>query len=537
MLICRQEAYLVRRVFENRRSVVICLVLGALFAAAYGQWPLYSSNQHTYFLRGIARAEGGALQNDWLVGCKDNVPLFSAYVFVVVKWLSPLVFYFVHAFLVTVYAVCLIWLIGRALHISVFDPALLISVVLLTVVHSDLAVTLLNKVDLPLMRLVARLFQSMSEGVAGQPMLRHFHQPSAFGVFLLGSFCGFLAGRRRLAVVLAGIAVWWHAIYLLPAILLIPVYAIVEWRERGRISGLLTGLVGLFVLFPVVLYAWVNFHPTSPAAFAEANRILVHERFPHHADPATWFGLSTVFQIALVIAGLVIIRKDRSFLMLFAYLFAVASTLTVVQILTESDALAMLLPWRLFVLLVPVSASLALAFIVRWILARLPWTLARRRGTTLVCLGLMALLGAAGILTTVVGTRAPRYPADLVAYVSERCNRDHTYLVPIEWEWFRLATGCPVFVDLKSHPYKDTEVIEWHRRIKAARSFYAASNPTEQARLLAGIAQGWGVTHLVTSGATGSAEIPGCVLEAEGSDWTVCRITPEARASTRQGQP
>ena len=37
---------------------------------------------------------------------------------------------------------------------------------------------------------------------------------------------------------------------------------------------------------------------------------------------------------------------------------------------------------------------------------------------------------------------------------------------------FRLATGQPVFIDLKSIPYRDTEIVEWYRRLKLVNDFY-----------------------------------------------------------------
>jgi hypothetical protein len=42
------------------------------------------------------------------------------------------------------------------------------------------------------------------------------------------------------------------------------------------------------------------------------------------------------------------------------------------------------------------------------------------------------------------------------------------YLVPLDFEQFRIKSGRPIFVDWKSHPFKDIEVIEWRRRIEIA---------------------------------------------------------------------
>jgi hypothetical protein len=42
------------------------------------------------------------------------------------------------------------------------------------------------------------------------------------------------------------------------------------------------------------------------------------------------------------------------------------------------------------------------------------------------------------------------------------------YLVPLDFEQFRIKSGRPIFVDGKSHPFKDIEVTEWRRRIEVA---------------------------------------------------------------------
>jgi len=46
------------------------------------------------------------------------------------------------------------------------------------------------------------------------------------------------------------------------------------------------------------------------------------------------------------------------------------------------------------------------------------------------------------------------------------------YLTPVKMQDFRLVTGAPVFIDFKSIPYLDLEVIEWFRRVQLADRFY-----------------------------------------------------------------
>ncbi|WP_371357160.1 DUF6798 domain-containing protein, partial [Hydrocoleum sp. CS-953] len=63
----------------------------------------------------------------------------------------------------------------------------------------------------------------------------------------------------------------------------------------------------------------------------------------------------------------------------------------------------------------------------------------------------------------------------IMEYVKENKQPDDTYLVPIasgKFVDFRIATGAPILINLKSHPYKDIEVIEWHNRLLMAQQFY-----------------------------------------------------------------
>jgi di/tricarboxylate transporter len=52
----------------------------AMFYGAYTQPPLFSGNQNTYFLKGIADSGFGFLSGDWLANQTDPVPVFSALV-------------------------------------------------------------------------------------------------------------------------------------------------------------------------------------------------------------------------------------------------------------------------------------------------------------------------------------------------------------------------------------------------------------------------------------------------------------------------
>jgi hypothetical protein len=79
--------------------VAACL----LFAGANYQWPLFSSNQNTYFLSGLAHAGFGHLSSDWLAQQTDPVPVFSALVSLVHGLGGHWMFYVLHGLLAAIY--------------------------------------------------------------------------------------------------------------------------------------------------------------------------------------------------------------------------------------------------------------------------------------------------------------------------------------------------------------------------------------------------------------------------------------------------
>jgi hypothetical protein len=62
---------------------------------------------------------------------------------------------------------------------------------------------------------------------------------------------------------------------------------------------------------------------------------------------------------------------------------------------------------------------------------------------------------------------------------------------------FRLETGIPILVNWKTHPYKDTEVIEWYDRIETASTFYESVGQPECCGLIDEIADRYHATHII----------------------------------------
>jgi hypothetical protein len=55
-------------------------------------------------------------------------------------------------------------------------------------------------------------------------------------------------------------------------------------------------------------------------------------------------------------------------------------------------------------------------------------------------------------------------------FKTARVVRQDARIIAPDFQQFRLTTGARMFVDFKSIPYKDIEVIEWHRRLQVAEA-------------------------------------------------------------------
>jgi hypothetical protein len=160
------------------------------------------------------------------------------------------------------------------------------------------------------------------------------------------------------------------------------------------------------------------------------------------------------------------------------------------------------LPWRLSVFVVPVSTALLVAAAATAVFARAPrWE--HGDGARRASLSLLAAAALAGIATTWLAVPGPTPGRALVPRVAAACAPGDVYLIPPHWQWFRLETRCPVFIDRKTHPYRDTEVLEWWGRIRAAEAFYAAETPAARGERLAALRARWRVTHVVVPDPSG----------------------------------
>src|SRR5262249_4363324 len=177
---------------------------------------------------------------------------------------------------------------------------------------------------------------------------------------LIASLAAFIWDRPYFATILSAVAVVMHSTYLLPAALLTIAYVAASWRDMGwKRAGALAGL-SVLLFTPPIIHVASNFLPTSDEPFAEAQAVIAHFRIPHHAEPERWFDDIAVFQLFWVLLATWLVRNSRLALLLLIP-FVLGACLSLVQYVSGSDTLALLFPWRISVILVPIATAVILS--------------------------------------------------------------------------------------------------------------------------------------------------------------------------------
>jgi hypothetical protein len=333
-------------------------------------------------------------------------------------------------------------------------------------------------------------------GVANQRVLGTVFQPSTFGVLLVLSIYLFLRGRAYLAILTLALAASIHPTYLLSAGVLTVAYMWISYREEKKWAEAIgLGVLALALVLPILVYIYLSFAASPAETSIRARELLVNFRIPHHAVITEWWNLTVLLDVIFIAFSLYLIRHTKLFtIMLVATLAGLL--LTLAQWYTKSDMLALIFPWRISVILVPISTSIIAAFLVSAIVDRFgnrwAWF---NTSIQVISSFVIVLLFTAGTyrMITDFSWKNSANEQEMMAFVQQNKTLGDIYLVPTKLQDFRLVTGAPIYVDFKSIPYKDTDVLDWYRRQRLAGKFYR----TQDCDLLAQLSKEDGVTHLV----------------------------------------
>jgi hypothetical protein len=463
------------KIRDSRRLIYQVLSFagfGILFGIIYAQSPVFTSNQNQYFLHGLAAAGYGKLNTDWLANTIDPTPLFSFLIRVTYQITqNELLFYLYYILLMAVYLFSLVGVIRIIFNLH-NSESILIMITAIILIHSA-------ALRFILARGIGDEWTFVFEGgVAGQRVLGTVFQPSTFGVFLLLSLYLFLKDKFIYALIAIAVATYFHPTYLLSAGILVCAYCgTIFLKDHNTRKALWSGFVALLMVFPVIFFAFRSFGVTSPDA-QQAQEILVNFRIPHHAVIAEWLDRTTTIQIILVIIALWIVRRSRLFPVLLISI-TIVLILSIIQVFTKNNTLALIFPWRISVILVPLSTVIILASLIQNISKRyLEFLEKNSRFIKFTCGLTLGLAAIAGLFRFGIELAEKDQVKEQAMYQFVRLTQGEgeTYLIPVKMQDFRLETGAPIFVDFKSIPYLGVEVLEWYRRIQLATEFYESGN-------------------------------------------------------------
>ncbi len=492
------------KLFENK--YLYYLIIPILFAINCWQAPLYYSNQNQYFLHGFAEAKIGYLEEDWLAKCADPTPVFTTLVSWTKLHLAEAVFYLDYAIIQGLYILTLV-AIARTI-IALLSMRLLVA----EGREKDqrtrlfLVVVCLFAIHAALWRFFGYrwlgndylwFFQS---GVAGQYILGAMFQPSVFGVFLLIAISCYLRERFILASIWIALGCYLHTTYLLPGALLTLGFQFGFVLEKRYGKAIQLGLLTLILVLPIVYYSWQEFSPTDLETFRSAQTILSQDRIPHHCRVDRWFEWIAACQLVMISLAIMLLPIRRGRNALAASLF-LAACLTIFQALSGNTTLALLFPWRLTAILMPISTTVLVTFLIM----KMPrWVESSLIRTALLIFFIGTIIGGLVIGIGRYGFFVNNAEDELMAFVRDHRQANQIYLLPvkmpdlsknprgslssdfkpliekqqssqiiqIDLQRFRLHTGTPIYIDFKSIPYTDQDVLEWKRRLKQTEEIY-----------------------------------------------------------------
>lgn len=436
-----------------------------LFALAYSQDALFSSNQNTKFISGLALAKYRDIAADWMAAATDPFPIFSTVLKWQYQWLG--LYFGIHFsfFLIAaVYGIAGVWLAKSMLGGTAQKKKILwVFSVIWLLIHTVI---------------IRNIFLDVfPEGLAGQDLLGPYYQPSVFGVLLLVAIALYSSRRLMPAAFCIVLASEFHPAYIVSSILVAVGLTVLPANKQYQISL----QKRLFFLLPIAViltaYAlWIADRLTfgDPLLRNKAHQLLAEIRIPHHTNPFLWSYYRTTMFFAVGLAASWIGRKQLIGQLLFVLLVLVAMAIFV-TLVSNNPTVAIVAPWRVSVFLAPISWIIVITTLAKWSIEKVKkipeYFFKRFQKATII---LMLLAGSIGIATLFLNYQQKKQQSyyGICRFLEVYHTSGNQYLVPLYQKSIRLEAGVPVYVTWKSHPTKDNEFLAWYKRIEIAAAIY-----------------------------------------------------------------
>ncbi|MFC1770408.1 DUF6798 domain-containing protein [Candidatus Margulisiibacteriota bacterium] len=477
----------------NKFKILLFLIV--VFIISFTVLPLYqdTSDQNLYFTFGLAKAGAGYLANDWFSSTPSPYPIFDQ-IIILTKNLGAMFFtYFYQIIFMMLYFFALTEIPVKIFKIKRTSLAYFMSSSVLIFMHCLPINKILESANL-------LSFKVFFQGVGGQYLINQFFQPSSFDALLLFSIYLFLVNRPYLAVASIAVATTFHISIILISISLTIAYLLIIYlKEKDLVKISKIGLTALLLNAPIVLLMLVRMHALTapPDITAEAMKVFSFFRAADHVLISQWFfQFSGILKISLILLSLWICRNSRlKHIILIP--FCIGLVFTFLQVVLKSNLLILILPWRVFALLVPLASSIIVfSLFEKRLNIKNPFLENTVQKILYICILSLIFLGLAHMRYMFPYPFDKHARFDILDYVKNNKSPNDLYVIPINEKKFRIYTEAPVFVDFKCFPLGAENGLEWYKRIKLVEAFYKAPS-IESMNALKNIQSIYKITHVL----------------------------------------
>ena len=438
---------------NNQKKIIFYLILSILFAITIQQFPFFKGNS-LHLLHSIKNFDFNKLQNDWIANQTNHLPLFTYFNYVLLN-IFPINFLHVVHFILLLICPFFLFLICKH-EFSSLDKGYLSLIwfsVFILVYHEH----------------------SFFGGVAGQDVINEGYQPASFGVLFYVGIYFFLIKKNLTAIIFISLGASFHPTYVLHSgflVLGISAYFILEnkYQEMFKVLFLYTILI-----LPITLYIIYNFLLIDKQLILEGQNILLN-RIPHHALIKNWFTYKDIISLLVYFLSLYLIFKNkRIFVPLFIF-GSISVILSILQFLTDHQSLALAFPWRSSVFLIPISTMIIFSFLIQ------KYFTSKFNPKVFSVLLFIIITTFYFTKNHIIENSNKNFfkKIELTKKINENFTSIERLLIPVNLTFIRMNTGLPIFVDWKHHAFKYDEIIDWDKRMRLTKIFFASINYEEQ---------------------------------------------------------
>ena len=456
--------------YINNKIFFIIFSLSVIFALTIQQFTLFKG-AFVVLIHALEIFNDNKLQNDWIANQTDHIPLFTYFNYILIKFFSVKILYFMHFILLSLCAFSL-FLISKSIYTNLEKSNFII-------VWFTLFIFIFHE-------------NSFFSGVAGQSIIDAGYQPASYGVlFFLGIYF-FLINKNFLSILLICISASFHPTYIIHSGFLVLGFSTYFFVFKKYTDLFKIFLYYSFLILPITIFVFFNFLNLDRDTTILGQEILM-KRIPHHADIHYWFSYKDIISIITFFISLILIR-DKTKLFISLGIFGLCSIiLSTIQYFVEINSLALIFPWRSSVFLMPLSSIIIISFLIDKFREKL---LNKKRLIYVVFFSISIFFGLKSHILENLNSNFEK-KIFLFNKIKKYYNEIDTILVPIDTLSIRLNTGLPIFINYKHHPFKHNEIIDWDLRLKLASNFYNAKNLDLQNKFLKEIIELEKISHIL----------------------------------------